>query len=129
MAKSRDASKPTKSCAVCGREIEWRKKWEKNWDEVKYCSDACRSKKSKVKSDGFEERILEILNSRARDKTMCPSEVLEELQKQDSEMMEQVRQAARRLVAKGSIEITQKGQVVDPSTARGPIRLRLSRKD
>ncbi|MFY7899483.1 MAG: DUF2256 domain-containing protein, partial [Chitinophagaceae bacterium] len=22
------------------------KKWEKNWDEVKYCSDKCRSKKT-----------------------------------------------------------------------------------
>jgi hypothetical protein len=22
-----------------------RKKWEKNWDEVKYCSDRCRNKK------------------------------------------------------------------------------------
>merc|ERR1711908_241484 len=21
----------------------WRKKWEKNWDEVRYCSDRCRS--------------------------------------------------------------------------------------
>lgn len=30
---------PSKLCAVCGREFSWRKKWEKNWDEVKYCSD------------------------------------------------------------------------------------------
>jgi DNA-binding FadR family transcriptional regulator len=35
-----------------------------------------------------------------------------------------VREAARRLVAKGLIEITQGGHVVDGSTARGPIRLR-----
>ncbi|TRW24666.1 DUF2256 domain-containing protein [Flavobacterium zepuense] len=33
---------PSKSCATCGREFSWRKKWEKNWDEVKYCSDKCR---------------------------------------------------------------------------------------
>jgi hypothetical protein len=22
--------------------MTWRKKWEKNWDDVKYCSDRCR---------------------------------------------------------------------------------------
>jgi hypothetical protein len=22
--------------------MTWRKAWEKNWDSVKYCSDACR---------------------------------------------------------------------------------------
>jgi hypothetical protein len=34
---------PQKTCAVCGRPFTWRKKWEKVWDEVKYCSDRCRS--------------------------------------------------------------------------------------
>ncbi len=36
---------PTKLCLVCNRPYTWRKKWEKVWDEVKYCSDKCRSKK------------------------------------------------------------------------------------
>jgi hypothetical protein len=36
---------PSKTCLVCGKEMTWRKSWAKNWDEVKYCSDACRSKK------------------------------------------------------------------------------------
>ena len=35
--------------------------------------------------------------------------------------------AARRMVARGEAEITQKGSVVDPSTAKGPIRVRLPR--
>lgn len=35
---------PSKPCAACGRPMTWRKKWEKNWDQVKYCSDACRKK-------------------------------------------------------------------------------------
>ena len=38
--------------------------------------------------------------------------------------MERTRQAARRLYADGEIEILQKGGVVDPSTFKGPIRLR-----
>jgi hypothetical protein len=38
---------PTKICAVCGRPFAWRKKWEKVWAEVKYCSDKCRLQKKK----------------------------------------------------------------------------------
>lgn len=33
---------PSKMCTVCNRPFEWRKKWEKVWDEVKYCSERCR---------------------------------------------------------------------------------------
>ena len=33
---------PSKPCAVCGRPFTWRKKWADVWDDVKYCSDACR---------------------------------------------------------------------------------------
>lgn len=39
---------PTKACAVCGRPFTWRKKWRLAWDEVKYCSDACRGQRKKV---------------------------------------------------------------------------------
>lgn len=38
---------PSKVCMACNRSFTWRKKWEKVWDEVKYCSDKCRMKKSK----------------------------------------------------------------------------------
>ncbi|MBL6646547.1 MAG: DUF2256 domain-containing protein [Flavobacteriaceae bacterium] len=36
---------PTKVCVVCLRPFSWRKKWEKNWTEVQYCSKKCRSLK------------------------------------------------------------------------------------
>lgn len=42
---------PSKTCLVCGKEMTWRKSWAKNWDEVKYCSDACRSKKASGKAE------------------------------------------------------------------------------
>jgi hypothetical protein len=46
MAKMRKKSDlPTKLCVVCDRPFTWRKKWEKVWADVKYCSDACRMKK------------------------------------------------------------------------------------
>jgi hypothetical protein len=39
------ADLPTKVCPNCSRPFAWRKKWEKVWDEVKYCSDRCRSER------------------------------------------------------------------------------------
>ncbi|WP_082537134.1 MULTISPECIES: DUF2256 domain-containing protein [unclassified Aureimonas] len=34
---------PVKTCVQCGRPMVWRKKWEKTWEEVKFCSDRCRN--------------------------------------------------------------------------------------
>jgi hypothetical protein len=34
---------PEKICAACGRPFAWRKKWERDWDQVRFCSDACRT--------------------------------------------------------------------------------------
>ena len=38
---------PSKLCKVCQRPFSWRKKWEKVWDEVRYCSEKCRMNKQK----------------------------------------------------------------------------------
>jgi hypothetical protein len=111
-----------KVCVTCGRTIEYRKKWARNWSEIKHCGEKCRRNKN---TDNFEAQILELLNKRGSGKTICPSEVLEGDDKTNKELMEKVRSSARLLVAKGKIIITQNGRVVDPSTARGAIRLRL----
>jgi hypothetical protein len=36
------ANLPAKPCQGCGRSFAWRKKWERCWDEVRFCSDRCR---------------------------------------------------------------------------------------
>ncbi|MBX2827888.1 MAG: DUF2256 domain-containing protein [Flavobacteriaceae bacterium] len=36
---------PSKMCPVCQRPFNWRKKWEKNWESVIYCSKKCGSRK------------------------------------------------------------------------------------
>jgi len=46
------ADLPAKPCLACGRPFTWRKKWERVWDEVKYCSDRCRSAGAKAPRDG-----------------------------------------------------------------------------
>lgn len=43
---------PSKLCVVCGRPMVWRKSWAKNWEQVKYCSDACRMRRKGVTADG-----------------------------------------------------------------------------
>jgi len=35
-------SLPSKPCAACGRVMTWRRRWALNWEQVRYCSDACR---------------------------------------------------------------------------------------
>ena len=35
----------TKVCVSCGRPFQWRKKWEKDWQKVKYCSNKCKKNK------------------------------------------------------------------------------------
>jgi len=37
---------PEKICPVCGRPFAWRKKWERDWDQVLYCSERCRRGKT-----------------------------------------------------------------------------------
>ncbi|WP_406853432.1 DUF2256 domain-containing protein [Brevundimonas sp. BH3] len=40
---------PFKTCPVCMRPFSWRKKWQKDWPNVVYCSARCASRKSAVK--------------------------------------------------------------------------------
>ena len=40
------AALPSKPCVACGLAMSWRRRWAKNWDDVKYCSNACRRNKA-----------------------------------------------------------------------------------
>jgi hypothetical protein len=110
--------------------MTWRKSWARNWAEVKFCSDACRKRRTSTLDQHLEEQILQLLHARGAGKTICPSEAARAVAGKEERsawepLMEPARAAARRLVAKGVIDITQAGHVVDASTAKGPIRLRL----
>jgi hypothetical protein len=119
---------PTKVCAICGRTITWRKKWARDWAEVKYCSDACRRRAKGATATvdaNLDQALTLLLAERGHGKTVCPSEVARAVGGETwRDLMEPARAAARRAVARGEAEITQRGQVVDPSTAKGPIRVR-----
>jgi hypothetical protein len=36
---------PEKICPVCRRPFQWRKKWARVWEQIKYCSKACRKRR------------------------------------------------------------------------------------
>jgi hypothetical protein len=74
----------------------------------------------------LESAILDLLAQRARTATICPSDAARAVGDEESwrDLMEPARRAARRLLDRGEVEITQAGHVVDPSTAKGPIRIR-----
>lgn len=130
----------TKVCDVCGRVFSWRKKWERDWPNVKHCSNQCRRRGRKPVDEQLEHAILELLAGRDAGKSICPSEAAKAVGERSPaptargrheeepwrELMEPARMAARRLVHAGKVEMTQRGRPVDASTARGPIRIRLA---
>lgn len=127
-----DHQVPTKACAACGRTMAWRKAWERDWEQVRWCSSACRRRGVTPADRQLEDALMALLRQRARGATVCPSEAARAVNgtmgdgREWRELMEPARAAARRLVVAGEVEITQGGHVVDPSTARGPIRVRLA---
>ncbi|TPW77472.1 DUF3253 domain-containing protein [Schumannella soli] len=101
--------------------------------EARWCSGACRRAKLTSLDRELESRLRERLATLSASVTLCPSEIARQVGSDGDghgdwrELMEPTRRAARRLVAEGVAEITQRGAVVDPSTARGPIRIRPAR--
>ena len=94
----------------------------------RYCSTACRKRGVNDVDRQLEATILDLLAQRARTSTICPSDAARAVGGADEEtwrgLMEPARRAARRLVDRGEVVITQGGKVVDPSTAKGAIRIR-----
>ena len=73
----------------------------------------------------LERVILRLLSQRAPGGSICPSDAARAA-RPDSwrDLMDDVRAAAGRLAARGMVDVTQGGQVVDVASARGPVRIR-----
>ena len=120
----------TKVCRVCGRRFGWRKKWAATWEQVRYCSDKCRKRSLKPLDERLETELMALLGERGDHKTICPSELARRLAPDEPalrSLMEPIRMAARRLHHSGQLEILQGGRLVDPDSAKGPLRLRCKR--
>lgn len=81
-----------------------------------------------VPADGDELRatILRMARERGPAKTICPSDAARAVGGDGwRELMDGARDAARELARAGEVEITQRGEVLDPdATWRGPVRIR-----
>jgi hypothetical protein len=102
---------------LCGRRIEWRKKWERDWDRVLYCSTACR-RRGITEADREAEEAIRYAVRHSGGATSLSAISW------DAQHPEILRRAARRLVAAGEIEMIQGGRVVEPSTAVGEVSIR-----
>jgi hypothetical protein len=114
----------SKMCVVCGREMQWRKKWKNTWDRVKYCSDACRKNRLSEIEKQIERTIMDLLHSRGPASSICPSEAAQKVvgdrdEKKWRHLLESARMAARRLAHGGKINVMQAGKAVDPSHFKG----------
>jgi hypothetical protein len=66
--------------------------------------------------------------ARGPGRSLCPSEAARALSPEGwRRLMPAVREAAAALADDGLVAVTQKGRVVDPRAARGPVRLTLPR--
>ncbi|GMH51583.1 hypothetical protein TL16_g11418 [Triparma laevis f. inornata] len=67
---------PSKDCIICGRPFTWRKKWERNWDEVTTCSKSCNAQRKRGSKGGdTDNNAAERKNARKkkREGTADPS--------------------------------------------------------
>jgi hypothetical protein len=104
--------------------MRWRAAWARSWEEVATCSTACRRRGRRPVDDRLEVAIVDLLCRRAHDATICPSEAARLVDPGGwRSLMEPARAAARRLAARSVVEIRQNGRRVDPSTAKGPVRV------
>lgn len=77
-------------------------------------------------SEKLRSAILDMARERGPAKTICPSDAARAVGgEQWRDLMDDARDIARDLARNGDVEITQKGEVLDPdATWRGPIRIR-----
>jgi hypothetical protein len=74
----------------------------------------------------LRQSILDLAKERGPAKTICPSDAARAVGGDDWRgLMDDARDVARDLARSGDVEISQKGEVLDPdATWRGPIRIR-----
>lgn len=117
----------SKICSWCFRPFEYRKKWEKNWDDIKLCSDLCRkdskNKEKKNLKEIYKTELLKQIQQRSP-KSICPSEIARSLFENWREHMEPIRQVCRELFLQNKILITQNEKVVKDLNFKGPIRIK-----
>lgn len=106
---------PSRVCQSCGRAFAWRKKWARDWEQVRYCSKACRS-------SGHPGRLVHCLAERLTEERLLALDT--QLERSLGCGRERLRSAARLLAQAGSAQLLHQGKQVSPNEARGALTLR-----
>jgi hypothetical protein len=73
----RPTPRKEKLCKTCKRPFHWTEQNSRDWDILKYCSEACsghRAGEAGEKDAALETAILLLLAERGPNKTICPSQ-------------------------------------------------------
>lgn len=128
MPSDSDAIGQEKTCSVCGRTFGWRKRWAKTWSQIKVCSSACGRRRLTRIDRALEEAIVSMLHESARGGSISPVDAAKAVAEDWKPLNERAREAARRLCGRGLIEFWQSGRIVEASSAKGPVQLRLTNR-
>lgn len=120
-----------KTCLICGRRIEPRRKWsEEQFRAVVRCSPSCRKTRLNHVDDAIERVIQESLSQVRTSRGVVALSSLEPALRglgYQAITRRRIHNALRRLAARGVLDIMVKGRVVDPSDAVGAMHFRARR--
>jgi len=76
----------------------------------------------------ISDKILSVAAQRGKEKSTCPSEIARMLFPDDwRKYMNDIRDIAIDLQHQGKVTITQKGEAIDVSRIKGPIRIKIAK--
>ena len=119
-------ARTSKVCASCGRAFTWRKKWAKNWEQVRYCSTRCRSKGTILPQDPLIQAVFDALK-RVPSKRACTVDAIEQALHEQGHSAQQTRVALRTMIHAGQISSMEGNKRIAPERLKGNSTLRLMR--
>lgn len=123
-----DRARERRVCTVCGRSYGWRKKWERDWRQLRYCSKRCSSRRLGRTDFRLEEALLLLLNRAGRGALVAPREAAKLVDKLGwQSLSDAALDAARRLGSRGAVELLDAGRPVDSDSAKRSVLVRLPR--
>lgn len=106
---------PEKTCATCGRPFAWRRAWADDWEQVRYCSKGCRTRRPNRTDRALEEALLAALGSAHE---VGPDHAARMVGGEHWRgLTERARRAARRLAAEGRVDLVRDGRPVGPNAS------------
>lgn len=112
-----------KICQSCGRPFSNRKKWEGRFNEIKYCSKTCSSRRVPKK---YKDLIIAYLVSQKRGSVVDLEVIIDQQEPDNKKKLEEARCACRLLADEDKITILQNNKKASQHSFKGPIQVKLN---